>query len=135
MDKDEEQMKYSIMILFLCLLVIPISLVHASSDESVNLGDFPQKLADALNVSLFVGQLLASLIFMCLFLLPSILIAGYFGGAGAVLYAILFVGLGSGAICTALGWLPAWLFILMAVIAGLLLAGNARDWMTGKGRY
>jgi hypothetical protein len=114
---------------------MPVSLAYASDDETVNLADFPQKLADALNVSLFVGQLLASLIFMSLFLLPSILIAGYFGGAGAVLYAILFVGLGSGAICTALGWLPAWLFILMAVIAGLLLAGNARDWMTGKGRY
>jgi hypothetical protein len=128
-------MRRLIVILFTALLLMPVSLAYASDDETVNLADFPQKLADALSVSLFVGQLLASLIFMCLFLLPSILIAGYFGGAGAVLYAILFVGLGSGAICTALGWLPAWLFILMAVIAGLLLAGNARDWMTGKGRY
>jgi len=128
-------MRRLIVILFTALLLMPVSLAYASDDETVNLADFPQKLAEALNVSLFVGQLLASLIFMCLFLLPSILIAGYFGGAGAVLYAILFVGLGSGAICTALGWLPAWLYILMAVIAGLLLAGNARDWMTGKGRY
>jgi hypothetical protein len=128
-------MRRLIVILFTALLLMPVSLAYASDDETVNLGDFPQKLADALGVSLLVGQLLGSLIFMSLFLLPSILIAGYFGGAGAVLYAILFVGLGSGAICTALGWLPAWLFILMAVIAGLLLAGNARDWMTGKGRY
>jgi hypothetical protein len=125
-----------IIILFLTLLVMPISLAYASSDDqSVNLGDFPAKLADALNVSLAVGQLLASLIFMSLFLFPSMLIAGYFGGSGAVLYAIIFVGLGSSAVCAFLGWLPSWLFIMMAVIAGLLLAGNARDWMTGKGRY
>jgi len=128
-------MKKILIILFLALLIMPIPLVFATSeDETVNLGDVPQKLADALNVSLFVGQLLASLIFMSIFLFPSMLIAGYFGGAGAVLYAILFVGLGSSAVCVALSWLPIWIFIIVCMFVSLMLAGTMRDLITGKGR-
>jgi hypothetical protein len=125
-------MKSLIIILFLTLLVMPISLAYASSDDqSVNLGDFPAKLADALNVSLFVGQLLASLIFMSLFLFPSILIAGYFGGSGAVLYDIVFVGLGSSGVCVGLGWLPVWLYIIMCLLIGLMFASKWRQIITG----
>ena len=132
MDKVEKQMKYSIILLFLCLLVIPVSLVHASEEETVNLGDVPQKLADALGVSLFVGQLLASLIFMALFLFPTMLIAGYFGGSGAVLYTIIFVGLGSSGVCTALGWLPYWMMIVEALIVVGLWSSKMAGVFGGK---
>jgi len=110
---------------------MPISLVHADDDETVNLGDFPQKLAEALNVSLFVGQLLASLIFISIFLLPSILIAGYFGGAGAVLYVIIFVGMASSGVCVALGWLPVWIYLVECLLIALLFAGKMRELITG----
>jgi hypothetical protein len=112
---------------------MPVSLAYASDDETVNLADFPQKLADALNVSLLVGQLLASLIFMSLFLLPSMLIAGYFGGVGAVLFVIITVGLGTSVVCVALGWMPVWVLFVIALMEALLLAGSLRDLVTGRG--
>jgi hypothetical protein len=102
---------------------MPVSMVHAiDEDEVVNLGDFPQKLADALNVSLFVGQLLASLIFMAIFLLPSMLIAGYWGGAGAVLYTVIIVGLASSGVCVALAWFPVWLYAIMCLLIAVMFA-------------
>jgi hypothetical protein len=108
-------------------------MVHAiDEDEVVNLGDFPQKLADALNVSLFVGQLLVSLIFMAIFLLPSMLIAGYWGGGGAVLYDIIFVGLGTSGVCVALGWLPVWTMLIICMLVALLFASTMRGWILGK---
>jgi hypothetical protein len=110
---------------------MPVSLAYASDDETVNLADFPQKLADALNVSLFVGQLLASLILMSLFLFPAMLIAGYFGGPGAVLYTLIFVGLGSSGVCVALGWLPMWLYLVMCLLIALMFAGKMREIITG----
>ena len=111
-------------------MVIP--LCHAD-EGSVNLGDFPAKLGEALGIDLFSAQLLSSLILMSIFLFPSIMIAGYFGGAGAVLYDIIFVGLGSSAVCAALGWLPYWILILVAVIVALLFAGSIRNMISGKG--
>jgi len=126
-------MRRLIVILFTALLLMPVSLAYASDDETVNLADFPQKLADALNVSLFVGQLLASLILMALFLLPSMLIAGYFGGVGAVLFVIITVGLGTSVVCVALGWMPVWVLFVIALMEALLLAGSLRDLVTGRG--
>ena len=125
-------MKRLILILFLILLIMPVSMAHAvDEDEVVNLGDFPQKLADALGISLFVGQLLASLIFMALFLFPAMLIAGYFGGAGAVLYTVIFVGLGSSGVCVGLGWLPVWLYLVTCLLIALMFASKMRELITG----
>ena len=124
-------MKRLIPLLILAFLIIPIGLVHASEEETVNLGDVPTKLAEALNVSLFVGQLLSSLILMALFLLPSMLIAGYFGGPGAVLYTVIFVGLGSSGVCVGLGWLPAWLYLVVCMLIALLFSGKMRELITG----
>ena len=125
-------MKRLILILLLTLLIMPVSMVHAIDEaEVVNLGDFPQKLADALNVSLFVGKLLASLILMSLFLFPSMLIAGYFGGAGAVLYSLIFVGLGSSGVCVALGWLPAWIYLVTCLLIALMFSSKMRELIRG----
>jgi hypothetical protein len=124
----------SLFLIGLCLFLMVIPLCHAiDEDQVVNLGDFPTKLADALGIDLFSAQLLSSLILMSIFLLPSMLIAGYFGGAGAVLFDIVFVGLGSATVCTALGWLPYWILILVAVIVALLFAGSIRNMISGKG--
>ena len=124
----------SLFLIDLCLFLMVIPLCHAiDEDQVVNLGDFPTKLADALGVSAFVGGLIASLILMSLFLFPSIMLAGYFGGSGAVLYTIIFVGLGSTVVCTALGWLPYWILILAGLIVALLFAGSIRNMISGKG--
>jgi len=126
-------MKHTIgVILSFALLLTFISLVHAGDEEeTVNLGDFPVKLAEAFNIDIFAGQLLASLIFMSLFLFPSMLIAGYFGGSGAILYTVIFVGMGTSGVCVALGWLPVWIFLVECLLIALLFADRMRQLITG----
>lgn len=120
-----------IMLLSLMLLAMLVSPVLAAEDDVVDLNSVPQKLADALGVTLFVGQLMFSLIFTCLFLFPAMLMAGYFGGPGAVLYTIIIVGLGASAVCVALGWLPVWLYLVMCLLIALLFSGKMRGLITG----
>jgi hypothetical protein len=117
-------------ILAFALLVVP---VHAT--ESVDLAAVPQQLATALGVNLFVGQLITSLLFMALFLFPGMLIAGMYGGSGAVLYTIIILGFSTSGVCVALGWLPIWLYLMMVLLIGLLFAGQARGFITGRGEH
>jgi len=108
-----------------------VSPVFAASSDTVNLQNFPQQLATALGVSLFVAQILASTILLCLVLFPSIMVAGYFGGSGAVLYAILIVGLPVSGVCVGLGWLPVWIFLVTCLLIALMFAGQMRGLITG----
>lgn len=117
----EKQMKTRFLILFLVLLMMPIANVFATpSSESVNLGDFRTQLASALNVSLFVAGLIASLILMLLVLFPSMMIAGYFGGSGAVLFTVIIVGLATSGVCMAIGWFPIWLYAIMCLAIAVM---------------
>ena len=117
-----------------CLLLF-VSPAFATSGDTVNLMNFPQQLATALGVSLFVGQILASTIFMCLFLFPAIMLAGYYGGAGTVFYAILIVGLPISGVCVGLGWLPFWLYLIVCLLVALMFASRARGLITGPGEH
>jgi hypothetical protein len=109
-----------------------VSLVYASDDETVNLGDLPQQLADALGVSLFVGQLLASSIIICLFLFPTLMLSGYYGGASATVYTGLIVGLVTAGICVGLGWLPVWLFAVTCLLIAVLMGSKFANMMGGE---
>jgi len=119
-----------ILLVLVCLLLF-VSPAFATSGETVNLQNFPQQLATALGVSLFVGQILASTILLCLILFPSIMLAGYFGGSGSVMYALLIVGLPISGVCVALGWLPVWLFLVTCLLIALMFAGKMRELITG----
>jgi hypothetical protein len=120
-----------VMLISLSALALLITPVHAA--ESVDLAAVPQQLATALGVNLFVGQLISSLLFMALFLFPGMLIAGFYGGEGAVLYTIIIVGLGSSGVCVALGWLPVWIYLMMCLLVAAMYASMARGWVTGRG--
>lgn len=112
-------------ILTIVLFASLVSRAYASDGE-VNLSDFPQKLADALSIPLFAGQLLATGIILALFLLPTLLLTKN-------VMAHLMMGFISLAVCLALGWIPYWLFILIAVGEALFFAGAVRDMISGKG--
>lgn len=116
------KLKFTWVLLVLACLLLFVSPVFAASSDTVNLANFPQQLATALGVSLFVGQLLASTIILCLVLFPTMMIAGYFGRSGSVFPAILIVGLSMMGVCVALTWLPVWLFAIVALLTGLLFA-------------
>ncbi len=111
-----------------CLVLV--SPVFAS-EETVNLMNLPQQLAYALGIDLFVAKILASVILLCFVKFPAMMIAGYFGGSGAVLYAILIVGLPISGVCVGLGWLPVWLFLVTCLLIALMFAGKMRELITG----
>ena len=83
--------------------------------ESVNLTDFPQGLATALNISLFSAQILASLIFLCLVLFPVLLFT-----RGKNLASTIIVGMGALGFCVALAWFPIWVFTIICLALALL---------------
>ena len=112
----------------------PVSLVHASDGENVNLNELPQQLANALGISEFAGGLLATAILICLFLFPTLMLAGYFGGSGtAAGYASLIVGLTVAGVCVALQWLPVWVFAIICLLIALLAGSKFANMFGGGG--
>jgi len=122
-------MKYSIFITLMLFVFIAIVPLAYANDDSVNLSDFPQKLADALAIPLFAGQILASTIFIGLFLFPTLLLTR---GINEQLIIGLLVGLSTMSFTIAVGWLPWWLLLMVVLITALMFAGSMRNWITGR---
>lgn len=99
-----------------------VGVAYATDDATIDLDNFDDVLAEKLNISLFAAQILASTILLCLPLFPAVMLAGYFGGQGAVLVVGPIVGLPMLGFAVALGWLPVWIFILIILFVALLLA-------------
>jgi hypothetical protein len=117
-----------IVFLFLVGLLALTPLAYATDGEGINLSTFPQALADYFGVSLLAGQILATSIFLALFIFPLLV---FTKGKNIILTVIVsFLVMGT---CLAFGWLPYWIFILTAVTVGLLFGGSVRDMISGKG--
>lgn len=116
-----------------CLLLFVSPVFAVPEGDEVNLLNLPHQLGTALGVGDTAGGYFASMILLCLFLFPSIMLSGYFGGQQSVMYTTLIVGLSITSLCVHLGWLPYWLLILVVIVVGLMFSGNVRGWITGKG--
>jgi len=92
----------------------------------VTLGNFPSILAERLGTTLFVGQLMASLIIIMLALSISLVA---FKGKNA--YASMIAGISAMCLTTALGWWPVWALIIVSLITALMFAGPMRDLLSG----
>lgn len=88
--------------------------------EPVDISQFPTQLAEALNISLFGAQLLASSITMLIFLLPIILIARK---KDAALITTL-TGFSVLGFLVAVGWLPVWNFVIILLLIGLMFSNK-----------
>lgn len=114
--------------LFIFGLLHVLPLVHAdASNSDVNLLDLPTKLANALGIPQFAGQILVCAIFMLMFMLP---VAIY----SKTLLPPLFVGILVLAFLIAVGWLDFWFLLVICLFISLMFAGAMRDFITGKGR-
>lgn len=116
--------------LFLVFLILAFSLsissVYAADDENqVDLDNFPARLAEAFNVDVFAGQMLASNIIMLMFLLPVAMFAR------KNILAYLFMGFTSMGLCVALGYLPYWFLLVVVIIVALMFSGKMRDLISG----
>jgi len=123
--------KTKICLFFGILLVLMlVSCVYANDgeeeeEEAVNLLDFPQKLADQLNMPLFAGQILASSIVTALFTFVPILAKNVMGTVTMGILALSF--------CIALTWIPPFLLVMLVLMVVILLGPKMRDWIGGVG--
>jgi len=107
-------------------LVLTLFLVNcAYAQDEIDLSTFPQGLADALNISLFAGQLLGSVILMLMFMLPVVVYT-------KTLLPPLFVGLLTLGFCIALGYLPTWFLLIISMLIAVLWGSKLREWILGK---
>jgi len=109
-------------VLFVLLaFVLP---VYASDDDEVNMMDLPKFLSEKLGLptggDYFAGKILAGIIVLMMFLLPSLVISRR-------PYAQIFAGLTGLAFTVALGWIPVWIFVIICLILGLMYAQILAD--------
>ena len=122
--------------LFLALLIIfmfpfLISPVQGADNYTgLNLTDIPYRVAESLNIDIFAGQLLCSIILMMCCLLPITIIARSKHASFIPEVAVTLVIMG---FCVGIEWLPVWFFLVLSLLVALMFAGKMRDVITGAG--
>ena len=112
-------------------LAFLIPFVYADTGDVVDISELPQRLATALNIPLFAGQILASMLLMSFFLFPTIFIS-LWAKAKDITIPCLFVGIGTLCLCVAIGWFPVWILLLLSLLTAIMLAGKMRGWVSGS---
>lgn len=120
-----------ISLLFSIVFLIQIDMatrVYAQSTDNgtdLNLTSFPAILAEKLSISEFAGELLASLIVMLAFMLPTTLYT-------KTIIPPLFVGVVCLAFCIGVGWLDYWFLLVLTMMVAFMFAGKIRTVITGR---
>ena len=96
--------------------------------EGIDFNEIPVKLAEALNISTFSGQILASLIFMLFVLLPVLYLAKTMKLS---FFAVLLTGGVTLGFLTALGWLPYWVILVVSLVVAYAFANTLKGMFTG----
>lgn len=114
--------------LFLVFIVLSmIGPVYAP--DTVDISEFPQRVADAMGLSLIAGQLLASSLVLCLFLFPVMLLMNKRHNQSV---AVLIVGISVMGFLIAATWLPYWFLLIIVLIVAMMYAGKMRDFLGGS---
>ena len=87
--------------------------------EGINLTDIPIRLAEGINVDVFCGGLICSLILMLILVLPMVIVVrGKHGSLFLEVGAILMIM----GICIGIGWLPIWFLLIIALVSALMIS-------------
>jgi hypothetical protein len=122
--KTKNRSRFIIMSLLVLTVALMLSqIVYATDDNTVNLLDIPQHLANALGIPLYAGKLLASLCVTFIFMLPVMIFSRN-------LFALLFTGLLALGLCIGIGWLEVWYLLIIILIVASLWSGKVRGWLT-----
>ena len=97
--------------------------------EGIDFNEIPVKLAEALNISTFSGQILASLIFLLLVMLPVLFLAKT---TRLSFFSVLLTGGVTLGFLTALGWLPYWVILIVSMVVAYAFASFLKGMFTGK---
>jgi hypothetical protein len=116
---------YLLLVVFLILSVVSLAIQPAYAVQPLNFTYFPEGLGGALSISTFAGGILASVILLSFVVVPVAIIERE-GVYGKLISGIAVLGF-----CVAVSWLPQYFILVIGLIVSLMLAGNARDWMSG----
>jgi len=115
-------------LLFAFLLFSLIPQVYAQdqqpSNEQINLLEIPSRLAKALGIPEFAGQLLTCALVMLIILLP---IAIFSKGNMLLSLIVGFILLG---FFVAVGWMPYWFMLIIVLIVSALWSSKIGGWLT-----
>lgn len=89
---------------------------------TVNLLDLPAQLAGALGIPEFAAGLLISLVITLLVVLSILLIS-----KGKAISSALLIGVVAIGFCTALGWFPAWLLVIVVLVTAFGAAQKIKE--------
>ena len=107
---------------FLSLILLfsfSMSVYAIEDDDVVDISKLPNKLAEALNMPLFAGQILASAIPFCLICFPTFLLTK---NSIAHISAIIL----SLSLTIALGWTPYWILLILGLIVAYFYANQMK---------
>jgi len=90
----------------------------------LNLTSFPELLAEKLSISEFAGKILASLIIMLAFILPTALYT-------RSLIPPIFIGTLVMGFCIGIGYLDYWFLLVVAMLVAFMFASKIREVVTG----
>lgn len=96
---------------------------------AIDISQVPQRIADMLGLPLLAGQMLISIIFMCLIMFPALLLTNKWSSQSL---AALITGIGAMGFLIAAGWLPYWFLLIICLIVALMYASKMRDFLGGK---
>lgn len=94
----------------------------AFSAQAMDISEIPSSLADGLNISEAAAEMvLTAMVLMAAGLALSML-------KGSNMALIIIVELAMLGMLTAIGWVDAWLIVMVALILALIFGANLRDW-------
>ena len=104
------------------ILILP---VYAENDSpQIDLTTFPKAIAEALNIPVFAGGILCSMILIFMWMLPLNILR-----RGIGLLPNLIIGVGLLAFCVAIGWLPYWIMLLISLIIASVYSNTIKKWL------
>ena len=109
----------SAIILFLIMFSFSMSVYALEDDDVVDISKLPNKLAEALNMPLFAGQILASAIPFGLICFPTFLLTK--NSIAHISAIILCLSL-----TVAFGWLPYWILLVLALLIAFMYANQMK---------
>lgn len=101
------------------------------ASDVVSLPGIAEQLGAALGVGTFGGQVFMGLIFMAIFLFPTIFLCSKRNVD--LTFPILIVGFATLCAAIPLFGFPSWIVIVMFLLIGAMWGGKVRSWISGTG--
>lgn len=121
-----------IMAAFILFLFTAFFIQIAYCESDYDLTDLDDAVAETLGIDSFTAGLLISAVILT-FVTVMVGFSMYKAKSNVALYGIIITDFVTMAFLVGLGWLPYYIFLVIALLIAVLFAGQIRDLITGGG--